>query len=380
MPNDHPSAVHAPRSRRARGRDPRVPPRHDSFAHAWSLRTVAAGRSARSRPSGVASRPACCASTRAPKTFPHASRSPGCGSRRWATTACSRPSSQRKTRAFVAGRAGYPIDDDVPGRPEVLLAEGDCSSALKGPRVAVVGTRAATPHGLADAHEIGVALGEARCHRRERARDRHRRRGAPGRARRWRWRDRRRRHRARHRVPAAARGLVQRGSPIRPARQRTRVRRAATPGRVSRPEPDHRRARRRRCRRGGDVARRRPHHGRARAGVRAAGAGDAGVASQPCGRGYQRPDRRRRTSVARAVRRVARDRAHPGVATHAAAAAGAAGAMRRACSPRVVASPPRSTNSRAVPRSGPIRLRSRFACSNAQVDLERAQGLCWPKG
>jgi DNA processing protein len=68
---------------------------------------------------------------------------------------------RRQTRAFVAGRAGYPIDDDLPSRPEVLLAEGDAPSALKGPRVAVVGTRAATPHGLADAHEIGVALGEA---------------------------------------------------------------------------------------------------------------------------------------------------------------------------------------------------------------------------
>ena len=45
---------------------------------------------------------------------------------------------QRKTRTFVAGRTGYPIDDEVPGRPEVLLAEGDTPSALDGPRVAVV--------------------------------------------------------------------------------------------------------------------------------------------------------------------------------------------------------------------------------------------------
>src|SRR6478609_303426 len=34
----------------------------------------------------------------------------------------------RGTRAFVAGRAGYPIDEDLPGRPEVLLAEGDAPS------------------------------------------------------------------------------------------------------------------------------------------------------------------------------------------------------------------------------------------------------------
>jgi DNA protecting protein DprA len=44
----------------------------------------------------------------------------------------------RRTRAFVAGRAGYPIDDDVPGRPEVLLAEGELPSAFEGPRVTVV--------------------------------------------------------------------------------------------------------------------------------------------------------------------------------------------------------------------------------------------------
>ncbi|MEX1006221.1 MAG: DNA-processing protein DprA [Acidimicrobiia bacterium] len=68
---------------------------------------------------------------------------------------------QRGTRVFVAGRAGYPIGDDEPDRPEVLLAEGELPSALEGPRVAVVGTRAATPHGLADAHEVGAALGEA---------------------------------------------------------------------------------------------------------------------------------------------------------------------------------------------------------------------------
>jgi len=68
---------------------------------------------------------------------------------------------RRGTRVFVAGRARFPIADDVPGRPEVLLAEGDAPGALDGPRVAVVGTRAATPHGLADAHEVGAVLAEA---------------------------------------------------------------------------------------------------------------------------------------------------------------------------------------------------------------------------
>jgi DNA processing protein len=69
--------------------------------------------------------------------------------------------SRRGTRVFVAGRGAYPIADDVPDRPEVLLAEGDAPDALRAPRVAVVGTRAATPHGLADAHEIGAVLGQA---------------------------------------------------------------------------------------------------------------------------------------------------------------------------------------------------------------------------
>jgi DNA processing protein len=68
---------------------------------------------------------------------------------------------RRSTRVYVTGRAGSPIPDDVPGRPSVLLAEGDGPSALTRPRVAVVGTRAATPHGLADAHEVGAVLAGA---------------------------------------------------------------------------------------------------------------------------------------------------------------------------------------------------------------------------
>ncbi len=67
----------------------------------------------------------------------------------------------RGTRVYVERAAGYPIGDDVPGRPAVLLAEGDRPDALEQPRVAVVGTRAATPHGLADAHEIGAVLADA---------------------------------------------------------------------------------------------------------------------------------------------------------------------------------------------------------------------------
>ena len=45
----------------------------------------------------------------------------------------------RRARVFVAGRAGYPLDEELPDRPEVLLAEGDVPEALDRPRVAVVG-------------------------------------------------------------------------------------------------------------------------------------------------------------------------------------------------------------------------------------------------
>src|SRR5205823_2048770 len=41
----------------------------------------------------------------------------------------------RNTRVFVAGRPGYPIDEALPDRPEVLLAEGDDPGALDRPRV-----------------------------------------------------------------------------------------------------------------------------------------------------------------------------------------------------------------------------------------------------
>lgn len=68
---------------------------------------------------------------------------------------------RRRTRAFWIGGPDQPIGDDVPDRPAVLLAEGDCAEALRGPRVAVVGTRSASPHGLADARELGAVLAGA---------------------------------------------------------------------------------------------------------------------------------------------------------------------------------------------------------------------------
>ncbi len=67
----------------------------------------------------------------------------------------------RGTRVFVTGAADYPIDTGIEDHPPVLLAEGDRPEALDRPRVGVVGTRAATPHGLADARELGAVLARA---------------------------------------------------------------------------------------------------------------------------------------------------------------------------------------------------------------------------
>jgi DNA processing protein len=64
----------------------------------------------------------------------------------------------RGTRVWLEDTDAYPINDAVPDRPAVLLAEGDQPEVLGAPRVAVVGTRAATPHGLADARELGAFL------------------------------------------------------------------------------------------------------------------------------------------------------------------------------------------------------------------------------
>ncbi|MCZ7536705.1 MAG: DNA-protecting protein DprA [Acidimicrobiia bacterium] len=68
---------------------------------------------------------------------------------------------RRGTRAWISGDDDYPIHDEVPLRPPVLLGEGDVPGVLDAPRVAIVGTRAATPHGLADARDLGSALTDA---------------------------------------------------------------------------------------------------------------------------------------------------------------------------------------------------------------------------
>lgn len=67
----------------------------------------------------------------------------------------------RGTRVLRAGADDYPIDTGIDDHPRVLLAEGDRPDALARPRVAVVGTRAATTHGLDDARELGRVLARA---------------------------------------------------------------------------------------------------------------------------------------------------------------------------------------------------------------------------
>jgi DNA processing protein len=55
----------------------------------------------------------------------------------------------------------WPIEDDAPDLPAALLVEGERADAFDRPRVAIVGTRAATPPGLTDAHDLAHALTES---------------------------------------------------------------------------------------------------------------------------------------------------------------------------------------------------------------------------
>jgi DNA processing protein len=68
-----------------------------------------------------------------------------------------------RTHRWARGRPGYPILDAelLPDMPAVLLGEGERPDAFEAPRVAIVGTRAATPLGLADAREIAAFCARA---------------------------------------------------------------------------------------------------------------------------------------------------------------------------------------------------------------------------
>jgi len=67
----------------------------------------------------------------------------------------------RSARVLWTGGPGYPIDEGIDDRPAVMLMCGARPEALERPRVAVVGTRGATPPGIADAREIGAVLARA---------------------------------------------------------------------------------------------------------------------------------------------------------------------------------------------------------------------------
>ena len=84
--------------------------------------------------------------------------------RRWARTAdpvgVAAALERRGTRVWVTGEPGFPLDPGLNQPAAVLFAEGDHLEVLDRPRVAIVGTRAATPPGIADARELGRYLGE----------------------------------------------------------------------------------------------------------------------------------------------------------------------------------------------------------------------------
>jgi DNA processing protein len=85
--------------------------------------------------------------------------------RQWSATARSTAVRDqllaRGAHVWIADDDDYPIPDPLPDRPVVLLGEGDRPDAFDAPRVAIVGTRTATPHGLADARELGGFLASA---------------------------------------------------------------------------------------------------------------------------------------------------------------------------------------------------------------------------
>ena len=68
---------------------------------------------------------------------------------------------RRGTLVLKRGDPEFPIADGLPHAPAVLFVEGSRPEVLRAPRVAIVGTRAASVHGLADAWELGAFLGAA---------------------------------------------------------------------------------------------------------------------------------------------------------------------------------------------------------------------------
>ena len=128
------AAAHALDPRRARGRRPRVPPRHDPGAAARRCSPAGAARSARSRAVRRGPRGVRCSS---PRAGPRTSRR-GSLARLWQWRVAADDdrvpgtlAAPRSTASSSTVASGYPIDDDVPGRPPVLLAEGDAPARAR---------------------------------------------------------------------------------------------------------------------------------------------------------------------------------------------------------------------------------------------------------
>ena len=68
---------------------------------------------------------------------------------------------RRGALVLKPGDAEFPIPEGIPHTPAVLFVEGNRPEVLRAPKVAIVGTRAASVHGLADAWELGAFLGAA---------------------------------------------------------------------------------------------------------------------------------------------------------------------------------------------------------------------------
>jgi DNA processing protein len=84
--------------------------------------------------------------------------------RRWAATAdpetVGKVLRRRGTHIYSADKTDFPVDPQLLAAPAVLFAEGDRPEVLDRPRVAIVGTRGASPGGIADARAIGRYLAE----------------------------------------------------------------------------------------------------------------------------------------------------------------------------------------------------------------------------
>ena len=69
--------------------------------------------------------------------------------------------SRRNTSIWLSDAPEFPLRSPAQDVPDVVLAEGQAQIDWNRPRVAIVGTRSASPHGLLDAAELGALMAEA---------------------------------------------------------------------------------------------------------------------------------------------------------------------------------------------------------------------------